>query len=135
MAGRRSNEQHRERADGGQEIGTDRGQECLHNRPGGLEELEHRPNTLQPRREHQAEFIAVIGFVPNDRVELGRHCLPLSFRRFHIYLAGADSPADEVVCRRQDGPRREGPANYCTTNCTIGSAIGGSLKSLGESSR
>jgi hypothetical protein len=35
----------------------------------------------------------------------------------------------------QDEPRSERSANHCTTNCTIGSAIGGSLKSLEKSSR
>jgi len=44
-------------------------------------------------------------------------------------------PSDDPRSRQQDGPRSEGQANYCTTNCTIGSAIGGSLKSLVNSPR
>lgn len=43
--------------------------------------------------------------------------------------------ADYPRSRHQDGPRGEGSANYCTTNCTIGSAVGGSLKLLEKSSR
>jgi hypothetical protein len=45
---------------------------------------------------------------------------------------------DQAMIREaaiKDEPRSEGSANYCTTNCTIGSAIGGLLRSLGKSTR
>src|SRR5438132_405452 len=44
------------------------------------------------------------------------------------YRGGSDDPRS----RRQDEPRSEGSANYCTTNCTLGIVSGRSLKIIGK---